>query len=59
MSIINNFKDNVACDFDKINVNILKNIASYIINTYIYILIKFTTWRISRYTKNSINQTST
>jgi len=37
MNIIKHFKDDVACGFDKINVNILKNIAPYIINPLTHI----------------------
>jgi len=32
LNIIQHFKDNVACGFDKISVKILKNIAPHIIN---------------------------
>ncbi|XP_060846100.1 uncharacterized protein LOC132925747 [Rhopalosiphum padi] len=37
MNIINHFKDDVACGFDKINVKILKNLAPYIINPLTHI----------------------
>ena len=37
MSIIKHFKDDVACGFNKINVNILKNISPYIINPLTHI----------------------
>jgi len=40
MNIIKHFKDDVACNFDKINIKILKIIAPYykllVVNYYLY-----------------------
>lgn len=37
LKIINNFKDKTAAGFDKISVKLLKHIAIYIVDPFIYI----------------------